>query len=167
MVRTIDLSQGLVALIDDEDYDRVIAAGSWCTTTGGRSIAKYAVHTVRRNGKRTNECLHTFLTGWRGVDHINGDGLDNRRANLRPATNAENNRNRKKRRDNASGFKGVTWHRHSGLWRARIVVDWRERSLGYYTTPEAAALAYDDAARLDFGEFARLNFPGADERAAR
>lgn len=93
------------------------------------------------------------------VDHINGNGLDNRRANLRACTNAENQRNRGRSANNKSGYKGVRWHAASRRWRAQIVSDGQQRTLGHFYSPEAAARAYDRAARQLHGEFARLNFP--------
>ena len=91
------------------------------------------------------------------VDHINGNREDNRICNLRLATRAENLRNSKRHKDNKSGYKGVC--RDSRLkgnqWRATIWVDGKLKHLGYFATPEAAHLAYCDAAERHFGEFAR------------
>jgi len=91
------------------------------------------------------------------VDHILGDRLDNRRANLRPATHVQNIRNQKLRSDNTSGFKGVYRARGEGYWRARIKVEGKLILLGHFATPEDASHAYDDAAQRYFGEFARTN----------
>ncbi len=76
------------------------------------------------------------------LDHVNGKRDDNRIANLREATNAENGQNRAKYSNNTSGFTGVYWHRVSGSWNARIKLDGQERSLGYFPTAEAAGAAY-------------------------
>jgi len=166
MTREIPLTKGFVALVDDEDYDRVMAAGSW-RTLSGRCGLMYARRHVRVDGRRVvDEVLHRFLTGWPLVDHINGDGLDNRRANLRPATTSQNLANRRIQCNNRSGFKGVGWHTSTGKWRSRIVVDGKRFNLGAFTTPEAAALAYDAAARELHGEFACVNFPRPGERGA-
>jgi hypothetical protein len=156
MTREIQLSRGLVALVDDTDYERAIAAGKWYAQSGWRTF--YATRNVQRaGGSRTKLLLHMFLTGWSYVDHINGDGLDNRQTNLRPATHAENARNRRMHSDNASGFKGVFADRRR--WRAGIVTNGARRDLGCWGTAEEAARAYDSAAREFHGEFARLNFP--------
>lgn len=87
------------------------------------------------------------------IDHIDCDGHNNKLANLRECTRAQNMQNRKGRAK--SGYKGVTWHAQSGRWNARIYAKGKQRSLGYYDTPEEANSAYADAAKLHFGEFAR------------
>lgn len=88
------------------------------------------------------------------TDHINGDRTDNRIANLREATRAENMRNRGANKNNTSGHKGVTWRRDVRKWHARIVVSRRHIRLGHFDTPEAAAEAYEVAANKYHGEFA-------------
>lgn len=164
-VREIPLSQGLVALVDGEDYEQVMAAGRWFAQRNrGTFYARRNIQLPDRT--RTMLNLHTFLTGWSYVDHHNGNGLDNRRVNLRPATHAENNRNQRLRRDNGSGFKGVTWYKATRRWQAQIRHGGQRRHLGYHGTSEDAARAYDAAAREFHGEFARLNFPINGERSA-
>ncbi len=102
------------------------------------------------------------------VDHRSGDGLNNRRGNLREATRAQNSRNLGLPRNSTSGFKGVSFTRSKGQplakpWQASINVNWKGYHLGYFATAAAAARAYDAAARVHFGEFARLNFPATTE----
>lgn len=91
------------------------------------------------------------------VDHINGDRLDNRRANLRVCTAAENNRNCSKQRSGGAPYKGLT--ARGNKWEASICLDRTTHNLGTFADPTQAALAYDAAARRLHGEFARLNFP--------
>jgi hypothetical protein len=157
----IPLTRGLVAVVDPEDAERVLAFGKWHVAVGGRGRTVYARTWLRPNGRRqVGVLLHTFLTGWPRTDHIDGDGLNNRRSNLRPATNAQNMRNAPLRRDSVSGYKGVAWDKYR--WRAHIRVDGRRLHLGMFADPAEAARAYDAAAREHFGEFARLNFPEED-----
>lgn len=160
----VPLSQGYVAIVDAADAERVLAH-KWSAEPRGKTV--YALRQVRRpGGGWMKQRLHTFLTGYAKTDHANGDGLDNRRANLREATATENNRNRRRRSDNTSGFKGVTWRKDRNQWRAHIMVSGHQHSLGAYATAEEAARAYDAAAREFFGEYAALNFPSFGERAA-
>lgn len=163
MPREIELTQGYVTIVDDDLYE-ALNAHKWCIHRSGRII--YA----NRGVWIDNRCQHVFMhrviigaePGMR-VDHINGDTLDNRRANLRTCTPAENNRNRRIRRaDNTSGYKGVSWHAKRGKWHAHIRHEGRLRHLGYFDNPIGAAHAYDAAAIEMFGAFARVNFPVDD-----
>lgn len=155
MTREIPLSRGLVALVDDADYETVNAVGKWYANPCDRTF--YARKNYWRDGRCFSIRMHTLITGWDYVDHRNGNGLDNRRANLRPANDSQNSMNRARRSDNTSGFKGVR-RLDSGRWGACIQVGGVKVWLGVHETPEAAARAYDDAALTHFGEFARLNF---------
>lgn len=154
MSAEIPLSNGGFAVVDESDREAALAAGPW--------FAVRATHTVyvRRSlpGKR-QQTLHAFLMGAPYVDHVNGDGLDNRRANLRSASTAENNQNRRRPRHNTSGFKGVVLTTRKRPWKAQIYAAGQQHHLGQFDTPEAAARAYDDAARRLHGPFARTNFP--------
>src|SRR5207253_3852593 len=94
------------------------------------------------------------------VDHRNGDGLDNRRENLRLVAHAQNCRNQRLR-PHSSRFKGVTFNRELGRWHAAIMVDYRRIHLGTFDSEEEAALAYDEASRELHGEYGRPNFTGA------
>lgn len=89
------------------------------------------------------------------IDHIDGNRANNRFANLRKATNAQNQCNRKPRTEGLSGYKGVTWKKDRGRWQARITVDSKVYYLGYFDTPELAHMAYAKAAAELHGEFAR------------
>lgn len=156
-------TNGYVALIDDVDYDAVISAGTWRGV-----IDRYTVYVFRRyqraDGSRKRQTLHGFLTGFHQTDHINGNGLDNRRANLRPATNSQNQANARIPRSNKSGFKGVWLHRPTGRFWAYIKVNRIRRHLGCFATAEEAAQAYDVAAIEAWGEYARPNLLGGDVR---
>lgn len=157
MTREIPLTQGKVALVSDEDYEKV-SAYRWYANGYKRGRYWYAVcgH-IRPQGLRA-VLLHRFiLDAPKGmvVDHINGNGLDCRRENMRLCTNTENLYNQKPRRQGE--YKGV---QKSGYrWDALITVNYEVISLGRFASEEAAARAYDAAARRHHGEFARLNFP--------
>lgn len=164
-MREIPLSQGLVALVDDEDYEELSALNWHLVRPNGRA---YAQHDVWSGNARVHrEYMHRFLLpDAEEVDHINGNGLDNRRSNLRPATRAQNCANMRRSKANTSGYKGVSWHKGGRKWHAQIRGDAKREHLGLFTDPADAAKAYDNAARRLHGEFARLNFPGPGEAAA-
>lgn len=159
-MRRVSLTRGASALVDDEDFEAVTAGPPWRLLID-KSGRRYGVRTVRtQDGRRTSQLMHRVIApGIALVDHANGNGLDNRRANLRPATPAENARNA--RGHGCSGLKGVSaaGAARPGQFRARIRVNGRTEFLGHFPTALAAAQAYDDAARVHFGEFAWLNFP--------
>lgn len=152
----ISLGRGKFALIDEADRAPLSKFTWHCDSEG------YAQGTVAGVHVR----MHNFLLG-RGVDHRDGNRLNNQRSNLRRATSMQQNQNRPVRRGTRSGFKGVGFYAPGGTWRARIGVAGKTIWCRYFKTPEEAARAYDDAARQHFGEFARLNFPRAGEMPAR
>ena len=99
------------------------------------------------------------------ADHINHDGLDNRKANLRPATRAQNNRHTKKRKNTWSKYKGVSFYSRETRFVARITTDGNTVTLGYFKDEIRAARAYDKAAKEHHKEFAYLNFPRKEPKA--
>lgn len=90
------------------------------------------------------------------VDHINGDTLDNQRKNLRICTIGENNRNSQVEK-NRTGYKGVSWNKGGKKWMVQIAPNRTKMYLGCFTDPQKAAMAYNEAAKKYFGEFAKLN----------
>lgn len=155
-MKTISLTRGRVALVDDEDYP-LLSRHSWCYSgeTG------YA--TTRIGGKMV--FIHKLIMGTRGncqIDHKSGDGLDNRKENLRWAyKRVQNDYNRAKIRGPVtSQYKGVcTVSSDRSKWRATICKDGKRYHIGTFKVEEDAARAYDAAAKEHFGEYARLNFP--------
>jgi hypothetical protein len=140
-----------MTLVDREDLPIALSQGwSLCENTHG--------HTAYAQGSYAIKLHRLILPGCHEVDHINGNGLDNRRCNLRPAL-GRNQSNVNRRRDNTSGYKGVHIDKRWGHFVARIQVNGVRKSLGCYADPKQAAHAYDEAAKKFFGEFARLNFP--------
>lgn len=115
-----------------------------------------------RGGTTRKLALHTFIMDakpGRIIDHIDGDGLNNQRSNLRLSTQCGNNQNRGKSRNNTSGYKGVYWHSHHDKWVASISSNNKRIYLGYFDDPIEAAKAYDAAAEKYHGRFGKLNFP--------
>jgi hypothetical protein len=163
VTRRIALTHGAHAVVDDEDFER-LNAHKWHLKG---SYAARAIYLGRRAGKEIKryELMHRAVAdapAGTQVDHIDGDVLNNTRANLRITDATGNRRNSRKiasirGRPCSSTFKGVHWHK--GAWMAQIRVRGRRIYLGRYATERDAALAYDSAAREHFGEFAWLNFP--------
>ena len=128
----------------------------------------YAVRRTRleRDGKQKVVWMHREImkAGDREFcDHINRNGLDNRKANLRLATRSQNAWNRRKAKiESRSKYKGVSWYNRGKRWNARIHVNRKEKFLGIFADEIEAAKAYDAAARKCFGEFAQLNFDKKD-----
>lgn len=166
MIR-VPLTDGVFALVDEEDAP-LVGRLNW-RLFQPRPGAFYAMargHVSSGGGR--GSLMHRLILGapLRAlVDHINGDGLDNRRSNLRLASPSQNGANQLSR-TGSSRFKGVSWSRRDQNWAAFIHVDRRTRPLGRYSSEEEAAKAYDAAAREAFGRFAAVNFPRAGERGA-
>lgn len=163
-MKTIKLNSnqypGLSVLVDDSDY-RWLCQYKWHPLKN--KYTWYAVtHAKTTNGKDTKIYMHRLICGLplgQDVDHINSDGLDNRRENLRAATRSQNNANQRRQKRSTRRFRGVYWAKHANRWTARIGHDGGYSHLGYYFSEETAAKAYDEAALRYFGEYARLNFP--------
>ena len=169
--RELPLSQGLVTLIDAEDYEKV-GCFKWSARREvfRNGIKWYARRNVKINGKRTTVLLHRVILGVSpevDVDHWNNDGLDNRRSNIRVCTCGQNNANATKRVGTTSRFKGVCWDSKAKQWVAQIRVNHKKVRIGYFTNEEQAALAYNDRAHGLWGAFARLNVLAAEDRAVQ
>lgn len=150
----IILRTGEVAYVDDEDLERVLhSCKSWrlFRTPSGNTYAQ------GRTGK-DQIFLHWLITGHKYVDHIDNNGLNNRKVNLRPANKSQNAMNRTKISGTSSQYKGVSWYRAYSRWRVMIMVDRKAKHIGYYDDEIEAAKAYDSVAQELFGDYARLNF---------
>lgn len=161
--RRIPLTRGRFALIDPADYEW-LSEYKW-HIVGARGTF-YAVRNTgqQRGQKRIVVKMHREILkvpDGMFVDHINHNGLDNRRANLRPATKTQNAQNRRKvHRDGYhSNYKGLTWYRRENRWGVRISVNNKSKFIGYFEHELDAAKAYDAAAEKYHGDFASLNFP--------
>lgn len=146
------------ALVDDCDFERL---NQWKWHAVNRGNTLYAERLELRFGKNT--AMHRMILGITDkhiqADHRDGNGLDNRRSNLRTCTHAENNRNKARGSRNTSGYKGVSWKKEHAKWGANICFGGKQVFLGYFFCLIKAAKAYDAAAKELHGEFARLNFP--------
>lgn len=157
-MREVPCSRGMVALVDDEDF-AAVSARRWSVTRNDKNGGTYYAIAGAVDGQ-PRVLMHRLLMQPRAgesIDHINGNGLDNRRKNLRRCSCALNAANRVKTRlPCTSRFKGVN-RRPNGTYRAYISQG-GFKCLGTYRTEDDAARAYDRAARERFGEFARVNF---------
>lgn len=159
MARAIALTRGAVAIVDDEDYQR-LAQYSWSALRNG-----YAKGWVRINGTKRLIYMHRFILGIENeprsidTDHANGDRLDNRKANLRACTRSQNCGNARGNQEGTSRFKGVSFETRTKRWKAATKANGQYRFLGRFTREEDAAKAYDRVALQEYGKFARLNFP--------
>ena len=158
MAIEIPLTQGKVALIDDEDFD-LVSGFKWNVKNDKNTF--YARTKIRRDGLgRRNILMHRLLLGLTDpeikTDHRDGNGLNNTRENIRACSHAQNMRNTGAYATNTSGFKGVHWHKQRRKWQASIKVNGKRKSLGLYITPKEAYMAYCKAAIEMHGEFANF-----------
>jgi hypothetical protein len=160
-----DKAAGRVALVDDVDYDTVMVHrwNIYEFSEPNRNLihGPYATANIKHGSRWVNTKMHKLLTGWALTDHRNGDGLDNRRENMREATGGQNSMNARKQPGRSSRFKGVSYYKDRRKWVAAVSANHERFYLGIFETDIEAALAYDTKARELFGEFARPNFgPG-------
>ncbi len=149
-MKCIPLSRGKTAIVDETDFIE-LSKYKWYADVDG-----YALRT--NDNVRLHRLIMQALPG-QLVDHIDGNTSDNRRVNLRICTQAENIRNRGKPVVNSSGYKGVSWDKARQKWQVHIAALGVRKNLGRFVDKLEAARAYDTAAKIYHGEFARLNFP--------
>lgn len=154
----IPLTQGKVTLVDKEDYE-FLSQWKWFARKNG--INWYASRQSKKDdGSPKTINMHSIILNppkGMEIDHINGDGLDNRRSNLRLCFKFQNQRNSKLRLCSSSGYKGVSFSKDRKKWRADIRIHGKLKNLGFFLSKEEAAIAYNKAAIKEFGEFAKLN----------
>lgn len=157
-MKEIQLTQGKVALVDDDMYDYLM---QWKWYANNLSGKFYAIRNHRENKKFVAQLLmHRFIMNpSKGlvVDHLNGNTLDNRKCNLRVCTYSQNSMNRIKQINNNSGYKGVSWHKNHKIYESRIMSNGVNIHIGSFENIIDAARAYNDAAVKYHGEFAKLN----------
>jgi len=154
-------------MIDETDIEIVVDGGTRWVPLKGKNTLYVVRHEGGRKGKHV--LLHRRLLSLENDkqgDHKNGNGLDNRRKNLRPASHEENARNSRRRRNGTSSFLGVSWDADRGKWVASIRSEDKKgrQSLGRFNDEIEAARAYDRVAKVRYGEFANLNFGGDNGR---
>jgi hypothetical protein len=159
-MKQILLTQGKFAMVDDEDFD-CLSQFKWSASKDNGTY--YALSTELDGCKRKRVIMHRFILGLKrhdGIitDHIDGNGLNNTRANLRTCTYRQNQFNRKAQ-GITSRYKGVSYESKRMKWVAHGRINGRSTNLGRYNLEIAAALRYDEFARKYHGEFAKLNFP--------
>ena len=157
-MKSVVLTRGQEAQVDDCD-EALVGRHKWFAIKRGRTF--YAATNVRRDDQsRTVLLMHRFLLGLNDpkiqADHRDGDGLNNTRANLRPCSRHQNQRNTGLRKNNSSGLKGVRYNRRISRFYASIFVNSKVKHLGSFKTKEEAHAAYQAAARQHFGDFARF-----------
>jgi hypothetical protein len=158
MAKEIILTQGKVAIVDDEDYD-YLNQFKWCAN---KMKGKFYVvgNILLPTNKKTRTSMHRFIMKPEKcmvIDHLDGNPLNNKKNNLRICTRAENMRNYKIPVNNTSGFKGVYWHKITSKWMAYICFNNKIFHLGLFHELKDAARAYNAAALKYHGEFAHVN----------
>lgn len=144
-MRLLAIGGAKFAKVDDEDYEK-LSTVAWFAHVRGNTVYAAPV--------RSGVPMHHFVIGTKPpilIDHVNGDGLDNQKHNLRQCTKAQNAANSRKRRGTSSKYKGVTQRKYG--WQARL----GQENLGRFKVQEDAALAYNKAATQKYGEYAKVN----------
>lgn len=160
-MKVIPITCGKFVFVDDADFD-YLSKFSWQCKKNGKNFYAQRSTWIPREKRVKVEKMHRVILGVgkidsRHIDHINGDGLDNRRCNLRFVTHQENHFNSRKRDGCISVFKGVRWNKQKNKWYSEIWLNGKRDYLGCFVNEIDAAMAYDDAAKNRFGAFARTN----------
>jgi hypothetical protein len=143
----------LYALVDDEDYE-FLNKFNWSYKTGNKTC--YARTYIKGKDVEMQVMLCPVEYPLQ-VDHKNGNGLDNQKQNLRPATYSQQQANNISRRKGSSKFRGVCWNQNKQKWVAQLIFEGDKQFLGYFSSEKEAAIAYNNSAIKHFGEFAKLN----------
>jgi hypothetical protein len=158
-VKYIELTQNQIAIVDADLFED-LNKYKWYADRDCNTF--YARRTYRnKDGKICRDRMHRVILGIDDpkllVDHINGNGLDNRRSNLRIVNQTQNRYNRGANKNTTSKFKGVHWDKSRNKWRAKLQLNGKCIHIGYYDDEKEAAVEYNKMAIRRFGEFARLN----------
>ena len=154
IMKRIPLTQGKFAIVDDDMFE-YLNQWNWWADKGRNTY-----YAARHEGNK-KIYMHRFIMKAKNrrifIDHINDNGLDNRKCNLRLCNAAQNIVNSRGRKNRSSQYKGVSWCKSINKWEAFITVDYKKTGLGYFIVEEKAARARDKAVLKQYGEFARLN----------
>lgn len=150
----IILADGNKAIVDDCNFER-LSQFKWQSMKRGE--CHYARRSIRENGKTKTFSMHHEILGKKQIDHIDGNGLNNKMENLRECTHSENMRNKRKHIFKTSKYKGVSWKKTHNKFHASIRIKGTLIPLGFFDCEKEAAETYNLAAPLFFGEFANLN----------
>lgn len=157
-MKEIKLTQGKVALVDDEDFEE-LSKFKWCALKAPKTY--YAIRRGNDFKKSTiymhREILKLTDSKIQG-EHKDNNGLNNQKSNLRTCTNSENQRNKTCKINGTSNYKGVYWNKKNKKWDVRICINKKRTYVGHFKNEIEAAKAYDKKAKELFGEFAYLNF---------
>jgi hypothetical protein len=161
-MKAIPLTRGMVALVDDEDYER-LKDFKWQLWEYGRNVS-YAIRFEKMSDNtRKTRYMHRDILGLTDsriqADHKDHNGLNNVRSNLRACSGILNRRNRLSYKGSSSRFVGVSWHKRIKRWQAQVYVNGRQICLGYFNSELEAAAKRDEAATKHYGEFANINLP--------
>jgi hypothetical protein len=160
-MKQIPLSQGKFALVDDEDFEELNKHKWYAKKSRG---VFYASRTskIKDNDESKTIHMHRVILGFTDLkikcDHIDHNGLNNQKTNLRASTHVQNCNNRRSRKNSSSEYKGVSWSKFSNKWHSQIQTLGKKIHIGYFFDEIEAAKAYDEKAKELFGEFAYLNF---------
>ena len=156
-MKEIKLTQGKVALINNEDFEFINQFKWYIYDNYGRNF--YAICSTHKPDKTI--FMHRLIMNVSDfkiqIDHKDRNGLNNQRFNLRTCTSSQNAMNRKKIKNCSSKFKGVHWNKQKKKWRSVVEIDNKKKHLGYFDNEIEAAKTYNKAATKYFREFARLN----------
>jgi hypothetical protein len=164
-MKELELTQGQVTKVDDSDFEW-LNRWNWYARWDSKLQSFLAVRHEYQGRGQVTIYMHRLVLGVSSseeVDHENHDTLDNQRHNLRRCKHSQNMGNKRRYKNNKSGYKGVSWHDGARRWRARIKFLGHEYHLGLFGSIEAAARAYDKAALEMLGEFSLLNSPVKEE----
>lgn len=161
-MKKIKLTQGRVCKVDDEDYNSLIKFKWQGLKLRHTTYARTGIHKGYKDGKRLTDTIlmhRLIMNAPQGlqVDHIDHDGLNNQKNNLRLCKNSENQMNQGVCKNNKSGYKGVSFNKRRSVWLSFIHVNNKTKYLGSFKSPENAAIAYNIFAEKHYGEFAHLN----------